>query len=216
MSDTTSDASTGSTALSRINLDLVEKVILISLFGFFASRMLFAYIDTGNFMNLLQLVNEGAVLVFIIIRRQTNTISQRPIDWVLGFGGTCLPLMLIPAAGTAVLPMAICAGLLLAGFVIQMWAKFTLRRSFGIVAANRGVKTSGPYRFVRHPMYAGYIISQGAFLLSGPSVWNASVLALGWALQIGRILSEERILKQDESYADLCRSVRSRLIPGLF
>src|ERR1700682_5194874 len=57
------------------------------------------------------------------------------------------------------LPTLFCGLLITAGVLLQIYAKLTLRRSFGIIAANRGVMTSGPYRVVRHPMYAAYLLS---------------------------------------------------------
>ncbi len=38
----------------------------------------------------------------------------------------------------------------------SVFRKVLLGLSFGVVAANRGVKIGGPYSFIRHPMYAGY------------------------------------------------------------
>ena len=90
-----------------------------------------------------------------------------------------------PAAGTCRHPAAaarrnhprarpcchgIAEAITISGFVLQLSAKLTLRRSFGVVAANRGVKASGPYRLVRHPMYAGYALTHVGFLLAGPNL----------------------------------------------
>ena len=47
--------------------------------------------------------------------------------------------------------------------------KLTLGRSFGLMPANRGVVSSGIYRFVRHPIYAGYLITHVAFLAAHPT-----------------------------------------------
>ena len=110
----------------------------------------------------------------------------------------------------------VCVPLMIAGFAIQMSAKFTLRRSFGVVPANRGVKVGGPYRFVRHPMYAGYLMTQVGFLLAHPTLWNASIYAATFAFQPGRILAEERLLSRDTGYREFAALVPSRLVPGIF
>ena len=44
------------------------------------------------------------------------------------------------------------------GLLFVIAGKITLGRSFGIVPANRGV-VAGPYTLVRHPIYAGYLLS---------------------------------------------------------
>ena len=82
--------------------------------------------------------------------------------------------------------------------------------------ANRGVKLGGPYRYVRHPMYAGYLLCHVAFLLLNPSPWNLVVYALCDGLQVPRILAEERLLCRDGTYAAYRARVRWRLIPGVF
>lgn len=99
---------------------------------------------------------------------------------------------------------------------IQISAKVALGVSFGLVAANRGVRVSGPYRFVRHPMYAGYVITHVGLLLAMPSAFNALLYACALLLQIVRIKREERVLMQDQQYQDFSARVRYRLLPGVF
>ena len=102
------------------------------------------------------------------------------------------------------------------GLFVQISAKIILGRSFGIVAANRGVKVAGPYRFVRHPMYAGYIINHIGFLLAFPSLWNVALYSTELVIQITRLLREEALLNQDKSYRDYASQVRYRLLPKVF
>ena len=66
--------------------------------------------------------------------------------------------------------------------------------SFGIVPANRGVVARGPYTFVRHPIYAGYLLTHAAFLMAYPRPWNVLILLTADAALIGRALMEERVL----------------------
>ena len=95
-------------------------------------------------------------------------------------------------------------------------AKIALWRSFGILPANRGVKTGGPYRLLRHPMYAGYLVTHVGFLVGFPSMQNTALYAAAFAVQVGRLLREEAILKEDPVYRNYAARVRYRLIPGLF
>jgi protein-S-isoprenylcysteine O-methyltransferase Ste14 len=122
----------------------------------------------------------------------------------------------VPVAGAAIMPMDAVVLLMLGGVALQITAKLFLRRSFGIVAANRGIKIGGPYRFIRHPMYAGYILSQVGFLLANPSAWNLAVYSFCWGCQLCRILAEERLLIRDEAYRGLVERVPYRLIPKVF
>ncbi len=104
----------------------------------------------------------------------------------------------------------------LVGILIQGYSKIALGRSFGVVAANRGVKVAGPYQYVRHPMYAGYLVAHLAFILVNLSSWNIAVYAVGYALQIYRMKAEESYLMADSDYEKYHKRVKYRLVPGLF
>ncbi|CAN0500048.1 unnamed protein product [Phaeothamnion confervicola] len=103
-----------------------------------------------------------------------------------------------------------------AGFAVSLGAKLSLRRSFGVVAANRGIKKSGLYAVVRHPMYLGYFLTNGGMILLNPSLWNAALLAAWTACQIYRIHAEERMLMQDADYRGHAEKVRFRLLPFVY
>jgi protein-S-isoprenylcysteine O-methyltransferase Ste14 len=85
-----------------------------------------------------------------------------------------------------------------------------------MVPALRGVKTGGPYRFVRHPMYAGYAIGHVGFLLINPVWWNFAVYGAATACQVVRLLAEEKLLSRSPDYQAFRSAVRYRLIPGAF
>ena len=139
------------------------------------------------------------------------------MDWVLGLAGTCFPLFItIKATGHPFVPLLMCYGIVLCGLFVQVAAKLALGTGFGIIAANRGVKVAGPYRFVRHPMYAGYIIAHIGFFLAMPSLRNAVFYLCALAFQIARIRCEERMLRKDANYRMFAAHVRFRLAPGLF
>lgn len=77
--------------------------------------------------------------------------------------------------------------------------------------------TSGPYRYVRHPGYAGMI---AAVLCSGPALgsWWAMLPILGYIfLIVRRAAQEDRFLRQElKGYADYASRVRYRLLPGIW
>ena len=105
---------------------------------------------------------------------------------------------------------------MITGIVFQVICKLTLRRSFGLAPANRGLVVAGPYKLVRHPIYASYLINQTGFLLLNPTAWNAGILAGSLVIQIFRIAAEERLLAHDEAHAAFREAVPYRLLPGLY
>ena len=104
----------------------------------------------------------------------------------------------------------------LAGLALMIASLIALNRSVGIVAANRGVKTGGPYAWVRHPMYAGEIVFLVSFLLTNWMLLNAAVASAIVVGQLVRLFHEEALLQRDRSYALYQAAVPPRLIPGVF
>jgi protein-S-isoprenylcysteine O-methyltransferase Ste14 len=62
------------------------------------------------------------------------------------------------------------------GYSIALWAIFYLRRSFAIFVSVRDIVSKGPYAYVRHPIYLGYLFDLCGFALAGFSV---AILLLG-------------------------------------
>jgi protein-S-isoprenylcysteine O-methyltransferase Ste14 len=197
-------------------LDSGERVIVAVLYAYFVYNITADVIERGDPFGLILLFSESAVLVITVFRRPTSNITTRPLDWILGFAGTTAALLVMPVEATPLVSPFFVAFLMVGGAGLQITSKLYLRRSFGIVAANRGIKVDGPYRLIRHPMYAGYILTQLGFLIYTPTARNLAVYSLCWALQIGRMIVEERLLLQDEAYRALVARVPYRLIPRVF
>jgi protein-S-isoprenylcysteine O-methyltransferase Ste14 len=200
----------------RVALDLFERIFVLALFSRLALLVSRSVLNGANPLNLLILASEGIVVVFVMIRRPAIQVSLRPMDWLLAVGATAGPLLLRPGHTPALVPPAIAAATMLCGIALQIVCKLTLRRSFGVVAANRGLVEKGPYRYVRHPIYASYLVQQAGFLMLNPTPWNASVMAVSLVLQLFRIAAEERILSEDPAHAAFCAAVPYRLLPGIY
>jgi protein-S-isoprenylcysteine O-methyltransferase Ste14 len=197
-------------------IDWGERLLLVALYVMLTHRIIVNYMEQGSLPNLLFVFSEGIAVFLILIRRPSDDVSRHPGDWVLAFGGTTLAMLVCPNADGALLPPAMASGIMFTGMLIQIAAKLILGRSWGLVAANRGIKITGPYRFVRHPVYAGYLLTHIAFLLMNPTMWNMLIYMMCYVFQISRLLAEERLLCKDASYAEYMTTVRYRLIPGVF
>ncbi len=101
-------------------------------------------------------------------------------------------------------------------FLVRRPARVVLGRSFGFVAADRGLVIRGPYAVIRHPVYAAYLLIQVGYLLQSLSWRNAAVVALVTCANAGRAVAEERLLATSASYETYRQRVRWRLIPGLW
>jgi protein-S-isoprenylcysteine O-methyltransferase Ste14 len=79
------------------------------------------------------------------------------------------------------------------------------------------VVTGGPYRWVRHPGYAGAIPAVAASGLALCSWLATAVGALGVPLLLWRTIVEDRTLRAElPGYRDYAQRVRWRLLPGVW
>lgn len=201
---------------TALALDLFERAVVVGFYGYLLSNMLPAFITKGDPADLIVIFSEGMVVLFILIRRLTNAISFRLLDWAVALGGTAAALLVKPFAGGTIVPIALSASLMIAGLALQVSAKLFLNRSFGLVAANRGVMIAGPYRLIRHPMYAGYLLTFVGFWLANPSLWNVAIYAIAVSALLYRVQAEEQILGQDPAYRTFAAAVPYRLVPGVY
>lgn len=107
------------------------------------------------------------------------------------------------------------------GYAFAAWA-FAENRFFYsmvLVQTDRGnlVCDSGPYRYVRHPGYAGNIVPLFGIVLALGSVWTLLPVAVASVISVLRTILEDRTLQEElPGYRDYARRVRYRLIPGVF
>lgn len=79
------------------------------------------------------------------------------------------------------------------------------------------VATGGPYRYVRHPGYVGYITSWLATSLALGSLWGLIPAGLVMCLMVVRTALEDKTLHEElDGYKDYAQRVRYRLLPGIW
>jgi protein-S-isoprenylcysteine O-methyltransferase Ste14 len=96
------------------------------------------------------------------------------------------------------------------GNLLDVWGYSTLLRSLSIVAEARELKVTGPYRFVRHPIYLGQLLAQGAFwlvLLRLQWTW-AVFFAAFVVMQLYRARVEEGVL--EDAFGETYRLYKRR------
>jgi protein-S-isoprenylcysteine O-methyltransferase Ste14 len=109
--------------------------------------------------------------------------------------------------------------LLVVSLAIASWVLATNAYAARVVRLQEGqrVVTTGPYRFVRHPMYSGTLLAWVAAALSLGSWWMFVPAALGIALFVWRTYWEDATLQEKlPGYREYARQTRYRLLPGVW
>jgi protein-S-isoprenylcysteine O-methyltransferase Ste14 len=106
--------------------------------------------------------------------------------------------------------------LFLGGAGIVLTAFVYLGRCFAVLPAARGTVDRGPYRVVRHPAYTGELLMVLGCFLAGPRPVTALLLLAALPCVVVRLLMEEMVLKQQDSYRRYAARVRWRLLPRVW
>jgi protein-S-isoprenylcysteine O-methyltransferase Ste14 len=181
--------------------------------GFYPLMEMFRHLLTAGF------------LLLIVAAYLTRT---RAVASAYGFWERVFPLLVLFATVASMSflrrtealpqPFLVAVGLLLTvfGYYVSFWSLWHLRGSFGIMAEARSPVMSGPYRYVRHPLYLGESLTMFGLCLAIGTV----TALLFWAAITGMQLTRARIEegKLSRQFADYRAYLeRSRFIlPGLY
>jgi len=151
---------------------------------------------------------QSGIVAFQLIRRRFATGNVPWRGQIIAWLSALLPMGL---RLLSVSPVGLWLSML--GLLWALWSMLALGKSFGIAPADRGLVSSGPYRWVRHPMYAGELLSVLGGLIGNLTSWNGLVLVTLLASLLWRMREEERLLFGYKGYA---ASTPWRLYPGIW
>jgi protein-S-isoprenylcysteine O-methyltransferase Ste14 len=165
--------------------------------------------------NLLVLAYYCLLVFLYVVRLPPRGSDRRPLVAAASFAGSFM-VMLVPFLPGAPRRdwLLVPADLLgLAGIVFTVWSLLYLRRSFSILPQARRLVTGGPYSVTRNPLYIGEMVSSWAVFLPTIAVAGVLVLLTNVALQVVRVLAEERVL--GAAFGDDYEAYRRR-VPRFF
>ena len=196
--------------------DLASRIVIVTLFSSMAMRLAQDFERTGHVTGLLLLASEGLVVGLTLMRRRAVIVDRSWKARLLTAFATFGPPLVRPGTSIAAAPQTVTISVCAIGLMIVVLGKMSLGRSFGLTPANRGVVSTGLYRFVRHPIYVGYLVTHIGFLVAYPADWNLLILAAADAALLMRAVCEEHTLAQDPAYRSYMERVRWRVLPGVF
>jgi protein-S-isoprenylcysteine O-methyltransferase Ste14 len=161
-----------------------------------------------------------------IARRDASTEGKTTLDfatfqiYAIGQALTIFSALWFPSAWRE--PNAahfIGIGLLVSGAGYRLWAIRTLGDFYSHKVrklTQHKIVDAGPYRFTRHPAYAGMIVANIGVVIYffNPATVSLFLVVLMPAI-IRRIFIEEKMLFGIEGYSDFA-SIRKRLFPGIW
>lgn len=158
------------------------------------------WLNTANLFFALLFIRDCLLCVLFMRRIQEKRRASVGAS-ILAYGSTVLPLCY--SAGNAVTPvwMVLTSDLLfILGFGLATLATIELGSSMGVAPALRGPRRKcGVYKFIRHPMYTGYIVAEVGWLLLSAN--NVPLFAISTTCYLLRIVAEERVLRDSSTSA---------------
>ncbi|MEY8689951.1 MAG: isoprenylcysteine carboxylmethyltransferase family protein [Leptothrix sp. (in: b-proteobacteria)] len=172
--------------------------------------------DQSRITLLLLLLSEGYTLYLLVSAKRAIQRDLSPLALLSSCWALTYMVALDVDHVSKLIPESIGAVIQVAGTTFSIMAKITLGRSFGVLPAHRKVVLSGPYQWVRHPIYAGYLIAHIGFFGANASWRNLAIVGSLYLAQAWRMHCEEKVLCTDSSYRDYQSQVRWRLVPGVY
>jgi protein-S-isoprenylcysteine O-methyltransferase Ste14 len=160
-----------------------------------------------------------AVIIWAYLRRgpAQATSTSKPAH-VAAIVATLIPFA-FPLLGstTVTTGRALVANVLLVtGTAWAVWSLLSLGRNLSVIAQARAVVEHGPYRWVRHPLYTGEIVSCLGLAIIGGTVATAAVWITLVVLQVYRARQEEQILIGTLPAYAAYQTRTAALLPGVF
>jgi protein-S-isoprenylcysteine O-methyltransferase Ste14 len=191
----------------KTRLDRLLDLSVALVWAVFAVAMLDKILRGGDLFDLGRMVFY-TLLSYLFLRRWPA--SRKGTWWqnMLAWGATVFSMIALSSAPGRWRVL----GLTIQGFALlaMILALASLGRSFGVGPADRGLVKRGPYRWVRHPLYAAELWFVAGWLVANTSWRNLAALVILSAVSVVRALWEERIIS---GYTDYARQVRWRLLP---
>jgi protein-S-isoprenylcysteine O-methyltransferase Ste14 len=154
-----------------------------------------------------------------LLRSPAKRTSSSFIVNVIAMITTFLMVPLLVITGTqrsGMFLMSLGAVIATLGLGFSVYSLFKLGRSFSIIPQARGFVQSGPYKYLRHPLYLGEIITVSGFVLSHLMISTVAILLLVIVMQAYRALREEGILASTFPEYHKYMSRTWRFVPYIF
>lgn len=160
----------------------------------------------------------GVQLVLFFVRRAPIAKAPGVPPRLAGFVGAGLIFVLLALPRVTLSPelSAISLGIVLVATLACIASAITLGRAFSVLPQARRFVTSGPYRFVRHPLYLAEQVGNFALAMQFKQPWSLLIALASLAAQFPRMHYEEQVLRAAFPEYDAYTARTWRFIPGIY
>jgi len=156
--------------------------------------------------------------VLLALLTMTRSPAKAQADGLLpriaAFVGTYMPWTIAFFGKTdQALPNLASTACVLIGMIMMLVTIRHLGRSFSLVPQARNVVQTGPYRWIKHPLYLAEEIAVLGVVLRNPTPLTAVLLVLHIGVQVCRILYEEDLLRRNCPEYSSYEASRWRVVP---
>jgi protein-S-isoprenylcysteine O-methyltransferase Ste14 len=158
------------------------------------------------------------VAAAVILRSRPSAKASGLEPRISALAGTFLmySIALFPRRDLSLSAEMISTVLTTTGSVGATIALLQLGRSFSVMAETRQLVRSGPYRFVRHPLYLAEEIAALGLFMQFASPLTTLLFAMQIAFQLRRMQNEEAVLTASFPEYIEYRQTTARLIPAIY
>jgi protein-S-isoprenylcysteine O-methyltransferase Ste14 len=157
-----------------------------------------------------------AFSIFVFTREPAKRRSRDPVAFVACAVAVAAVVVLQPPPESAATWLVVAGETVTLGSCVWLLAAVVaLGRCFGVLPEARGLVTTGPYRFVRHPVYLGELGAAAGLVLAAPTPWNVGVVVAFLAAQAVRMRLEEQALAAEFPEYAAYAAQTPRLVPRL-
>jgi protein-S-isoprenylcysteine O-methyltransferase Ste14 len=203
------------TRLNSVRLRRAASNLGVALLFFVALIPGAAHFGSG-IANTIWFIGAGWMGLLSLVRVPPNSSTITASSIVSTAAMMLLPAMMRPAVPSAGLLRDIAVVVELVAVAFSQVSRVYLGRRFGLLPANRGIVSTGPFRLMRHPIYVGWLVLLLGYAMAFPSALNFVAIAAMLPFMMWRITLEEELLTHDPEYRAYCEQTRYRLVPGVF